>query len=128
MSLADGQGPIESAVSAALKGRNTVENSKLDERHLRRLGRLRDQNWKEIAFQFKNAVGSMRPPRRELLQENQHEGNNLLWDYLFVDVPKDDVEKIGAELYNVLSSLATDEAMVVLRRVQNRTGWQAWSR
>ena len=36
--------------------------------------------------------------------------------------------KVGAELYAVLSSLTTGEAMTVVRGVPSGSGWEAWSR
>jgi hypothetical protein len=104
----------------------------LDERHFRRVEKLTGPNWKEFAFQFKTAAGAANGKVRDVLDDIAKAGKDPDFDLIFNDSLDtwvgDDVKKLGAELYAVLSSMVSGDAMAVVRGVASGDGWDAWSR
>ena len=124
---------VEASVQAALAGQRAATSggggsNRLDERHFRRVDKLEGSNWKEFAFQFKTAVGTLNPAMREHLDEIQKAGQDPDFDTIFVEDEQEEIDRAGAELYGHLASLVTGEAMMVLRGVPNGRGREAWSK
>ena len=128
VSIGDLQVLIEASVKAALAGQKSAAAGRLDERHFRRMDKLDGKNWKEFFFQFKTAVGSVNTTMRGYLDEIQKGGKDPDYDTIFVDDTDQDIERGAAEIYSILASMVTGEALVVLRGVPNGQGWEAWSR
>ncbi len=105
---------------------------RLDERHFRRVEKLTGPNWKEFAFQFKTAVGAASGKVREALDDIVMAGKDPNINQIFSDSLEDwqgeEITKYGAELYAVLSSIVSGDAMTVVRGVASGSGWEAWSR
>ena len=103
----------------------------LDERYFRRCDKLTGANWKEFSFQFKTAVGAASPKMRLILEEVAGAGKDNDWDLFFHtknDWTDEEATKGGQEIYAVLSSLVSGDAMTVVRGITNGNGWEAWSR
>jgi hypothetical protein len=107
----------------------------LDERFFRRVDKFDGSvktNWREFAFQFKTAVGMANPKARSYLEEIQKAGKEVDFKQIFAEAldaeDKQQVEKVGSELYAMLSSLVSGEAMTVLRGVLTGDGWLAWAK
>ena len=130
---------VKAALAAALsaggggsdKDKDKDKGGHLDERYFRRVDKFNGQNWKEFSFQFRTAVGSAAGKVRTALDEILKAGKDPDVTLLFVDVAgwqEGDTEKYGAQLYSVLTSLVTGDAMTIVRGVVNGDGWEAWSR
>jgi hypothetical protein len=135
---------VEIAVRSVLAAQRLVaatsswEKAHLDEHHLRRVDKFdgtSKSNWREFSFQFKVAVGMVNPKARGMLEEIQKAGKAVDFGKIFnsdmdgeSDQMKEHVEKMGSELYAMLSSLVSGEAMTVVRGVMTGDGWLAWSR
>ena len=128
VSIGDLQVLIEASVKAALAGQKSAAAGRLDERHFRRMDKLDGKNWKEFSFQFKTAVGSVNTTMRGYLDEIQKGGKDPDFDTIFADVSDQDIERGAAEIYSILASMVTGEALVVLRGVPNGQGWEPWSK
>ena len=122
---------IEAAVKGALAA-HAAKQSKdrpghLDERHFRRIDKFVGDptKWREWAFQFKTAVGALSPKARELLEEIQKFPKDPDWVEIFADVEDDDRIKMSAELYSLIVTLVSGEALTVVRGVAGN-GWEAW--
>ena len=91
----------------------------LDERHFRRVDKFVGDptKWREWAFQFKTAVGALSPKARELLEEIQKFPKDPDWVEIFADVEDDDRIKMSAELYSLIVTLMSGEALTVVRGV-----------
>ena len=102
----------------------------LDERHFRRMDKFdgAEAKWKEWAFQLKTLVGTVNSKTRDLLEEIQKTSKDPNWDELFVEVTQEHIDKMGAELYSLLVSLSSGEALMVVRGVAGGNGWEAWQR
>ena len=127
VSISDLQVLIEASVKAASAGQKSAAAGRLDERHFRRMDKLDRKNWKEFSFQFKTAVGSVNTTMRGYLDEIQKGGKDPDYDTIFADDSDQDIERGAAEIYSILASMVTGEALVVLRGVPNGQGWEAWS-
>jgi hypothetical protein len=134
---------VEIAVRSALAAQRPVgsqsswEKGHLDERYFRRVEKFdgtSKANWREFSFQFKVAVGMANPKARGMLEEIQKKGKDVNFAEIFggiegdSDQMKDHIDKMGSELYAMLSSLVAGEAMTVVRGVTTGDGWLAWSR
>ena len=137
LTAADIQAMIEAAVRGALLGQHAAQREgsgggagHLDERHFRRMEKFEgaEGKWKEWSFQLKTQVGSVNLKTRELLDEIQRHPKDPDWDAIFVDVSDDHVSKMGAEVYGLLVSLVSGEALMVVRGVAGGNGWEAWHR
>ncbi len=62
------------------------------------------------------AVGAVNKSAREKLDEIQRAGREPDCD-IFEDIPQDEIDRMGAEIYSTLSSLVTGETMVVFRGI-----------
>ena len=67
----------------------------------------------------------MSPNARELLEEIQKFQNDPDWVEVFADVEEDDRIKMSAELYSLIVTLVSGEALTVVRGVAGN-GWEAW--
>jgi hypothetical protein len=134
---------VEIAVRSALATHKPTtpqgawEKGHLDERFFRRVEKFDGSgksNWREFAFQFKVAVGMVNPKARSMLEEIQKKGKDVNFTEVFgagddmEDLQAEHVQKMGAELYAMLSSLVAGEAMTVVRGVMSGDGWLAWSK
>ena len=143
VSMADIETMIGAAVRAAVTatagggarggaGGGGEKGGRLDERHFRRVEKLTGPNWKEFAFQFKTAVGAANGKVREILDDIVLAGKDPDMNKVFSDALEDwqgeEISTYGAELYAVLSSIVSGDAMAVVRGVANGSGWEAWSR
>ena len=134
VSMDDIQQLIEAAVRGALQGqqRNQVQHGggRLDERYFRRVDKFEgcQSHWKEWSFLFKTQVDSANNDIRNRLDEIQLGGKSPQWDDIFSDDPQEQVDRWGSELYSVLTSLMSGEALMVVRGVPNGNGWEAWSK
>jgi hypothetical protein len=145
VSMAEIELLISAAVKAAIAGAGVgaqggtgggggggERGGRLDERHFRRVDKLSGQNWKEFSFQFKTAMGAASSKVREILDDISKAGKDPDFDLIFNDAldtwTGEDIGKYGAELYAVLSSVVSGDAMTVVRGVTTGSGWEAWSR
>jgi hypothetical protein len=133
---------VEIAVRSAMAAQRPVgagagdAKGHLDERYFRRVEKFdgtSKTNWREFSFQFKVAVGMANPRARGFLEEIQKKGKDVNFVEIFNlegdgDGIKEQVEKMGHELYAMLSALVSGEAMTVVRGVTTGDGWLAWSR
>ena len=123
----------EGAPGGAGGGSGGGGGGRFDERHFRRVEKLAGPNWKEFAFQFKTAVGAANGRVREALDDIVKAGKDPDYDLLFGGDSLDggwegeEVVKYGAELYAVLSSIVTGDAMAVVRGVTSGRGLEAWN-
>jgi hypothetical protein len=137
---------VQMAVEGALAASRSVPTAggggaqggggtRLDERFFRRVDKFDGTskgNWREFAFQFKTAVGMANPKARGYLEEIQKAGKDVDFKEIFAGAVDDEDEqqigKVGSELYAMLSSLLSGEAMTVVRGVLTGDGWLAWSK
>jgi hypothetical protein len=132
---------VRVAVEGALASARAVPQSsgggggRLDEKYFRRVDKYDGQgksSWREFSFQFKTAVGMGNPKARSFLEEIQKVGKDINFALLFADVvePEDrvQVDRLGAEIYAMLSSLLTGDALTVVRGILTGDGWLAWSK
>jgi hypothetical protein len=133
---------VEIAVRSAVAAQrpttqSAFEKGHLDERFFRRVEKFDGSgksNWREFAFQFKVAVGMVNPRARRILEDIQKKGKDVDFTEVFngddetEDIPAEHLQKMGTELYAMLSSLVTGEAMTVVRGVMSGDGWMAWSK
>jgi hypothetical protein len=136
---------VEIAVKSAMAaqrptggGQGSLEKGHLDERFFRRVEKFdgtAKANWREFSFQFKVAVGMANPKARNILEEIQRKGKDVNFMEIFkgdlegeMETMTEHAEKMGHELYAMLSSLVSGEAMTVLRSITTGDGWLAWSR
>ena len=136
LSPADIQAMIESAVKGALRAHEDARSgvvgakkgSHLDERHFRRMEKFEgvEAKWKEWSFQLKTQVGAISRPTRGLLDEIQNKGKDPDWDEIFLEHDQEEVQKMGAEIYNLMVSLMGGEALTLVRGVAGSNGWEAW--
>ena len=129
------QGALAAAGPAAKGGGKGEEEKhgggRLDERYFRRVDKLEGKNWKEFHFQFMSAIGAANSRVREAVQEVIKAGKELDCDIAFTTIKgwtSEDTDKYGAELYAVLTSVVTGDAMTVVRGVVDGNGWEVWSR
>ena len=73
-------------------------------------------------------VGAVNRTACEKLNEIQKGGKDPDFEMIFDDLQKDEVDRMGAEIYSTLSNLVTGEAMVVIRGVAQGDGWTVWSK
>ena len=122
---------IDAAVQGVLRGQRSAGSGgrELDERYFRRVDKFDGKgSWREFSFQFKTAVGMVNPKARDQLDEIQKAGKGVDMDSIFVEEEEAQTSKVGSELYAILTTLMTGEAMTVVRGVLGGNGWQAWSR
>ena len=126
---------VETAVKAALsakaeaEGKGVDKRGRLDERYFRRTDKYNGgTGWKEFSFQFRTAAGAASDQIRMVLDEIIKGGKDPDWDMIFASWSDAEMKKASAELYAMLSSLLTGEAMTVMRGIPNGDGFLAWSR
>ena len=102
----------------------------MDERFFRRVEKFDGEEgaWKEWSFQFKTQVGVASKFTRDKLDEIQKAGGEVDFDSVFVEDKEEIVDKLGAELYSVLTSLVSGEALMIVRGVPHGDGWKAWGK
>jgi hypothetical protein len=135
MSREDLQIIVETAVRAALSakaendGKGVEKSGRLDERYFRRMDKYNGgTGWKEFSFQFRTAAGAASDKIRVALDEIVKGGKDPGWNDIFLEWTDPEMKKAAAELYAMLSSLLTGEAMTVMRGIPNGDGFLAWSR
>ena len=120
---------VEAAMAAKSGGVKTDRDRRLDERHFRRVDKYSGgAGWKEFAFQIRTSAGAADSRVRDVMDEIVKAGKTPDWDIIFATWSDEDMNKMGAELYAVLSTLVMGEAMTVVRGVPSGDGWEAWSR
>ena len=133
MTAEDIQLMIDSCIKAAFALKTEVGKSershRLDERHFRRVDKYSGgAGWKEFAFQIRTSAGAANSKVREAMDDIVKAGKEPDYDIVLGDWDDDAADTAGSELYAVLSSLVTGEAMMVVRSVPDGNGWEAWSR
>ena len=123
---------IEAAVKGALQGsrENRQDAGRLDERFFRRVEKFdgAEGRWKEWSFQFKTQLGAASKLTKDRLDDIQKAGVDPDWDSIFVEDDESSVDKLGAELYSIITSLVSGEALMMVRGVPHGNGWKAWSK
>jgi hypothetical protein len=131
---------VRVAVEGALAAARAVPGQgggggRLDEKYFRRVDKYDGQgksSWREFAFQFKTAVGMGNPRARSFLEEIEKAGKDVNFAVIFEDIeePGDraQVDRLGAEVFAMLSSLVTGEALTVVRGIFTGDGWLAWAK
>ncbi len=126
---------VEGALASARAVPNGGGGGRLDEKYFRRVDKYDGQgksNWREFSFQFKTAVGMGNPKARSFLEEIQKAGKEVNFSEIFEEVvePEDraQVDRLGAEIYAMLSSLVSGEALTVVRGILTGDGWLAWAK
>jgi hypothetical protein len=131
---------VKVAVEGALASARAVPNGgggggRLDEKYFRRVDKFDGQgkhSWREFSFQFKTAVGMGNPKARSFLEEIQKGGKDVQFSEIFGEVVDPDdraqVERLGAEIYAMLSTLVLGEALTTVRGILTGDGWLAWSK
>jgi hypothetical protein len=117
------------AAMAAVDGSREKSSGRLDERHFRRVEKYdgTEGKWKEWSFLFKTQVGAANKTARSLLDEAQKmKAEDPDMDTAFVEYGQDMVDKVGAELYSVLTGLLTGEPLTLVRGIPHGDGWRAW--
>ena len=127
---------VETAVRAALQasaesgvgGGRPGGGGRLDERFFRRVDKYggEEKAWREWSFAFKSAVGMANVKLLKIIAEIEKCEDEPVWEDIFLEVTAEESDRCGAELYAILTSLATGEAMTVLRGVEGGDGWRAW--
>ena len=104
--------------------------STLDEHHFRRMVVFQgeDRGWRDWSFQFRAALrGAEREFLVVVLKWVETASNDTKEDDLetqFLD--EYDVERWGAELYDVLCSLTGGETLTIVRAESGMNGFMAW--
>ena len=131
---------IQAAVEGALAAQRNIGGSgpsaptastnghRLDERHFRRMTLFKGEGWREWAFHLRTQLGAVSKSTQVLLDAIQAAGRNPDWDELFLEYVDGEVDRMGAELYNLLVSLTSGEALLIVRGVGGNNGWEAWSK
>ena len=131
---------IQAAVEGALAAQRAMGGSgpsaptastsghRLDERHFRRMTLFKGDGWREWAFHLRTQLGAVSKSTQVLLDAIQAAGRNPDWDQLFLEYVDGEVDRMGAELYNLLVSLTSGEALLIVRGVGGNNGWEAWSK
>ncbi len=131
---------VRIAVEGALAATRTVPGGgggggRLDEKYFRRVDKFDGQgkhSWREFSFQFKTAVGMANPKARSFLEEIQKGGKEVNFNDIFSEVVEAEdrmqVDRLGAEIYAMLSTLVLGEALTTVRGILTGDGWLAWSR
>ena len=130
MTMEDFERIVATAVKAALAAKTGTEKTKrsLDEKHFRRVDKFSGgTGCKEFAFQFRTAMGTADEVVREILDEIIKAGKDPDWLHLLASLADAEEKKLGADLYAILTSVVSGEAMSVVRGVQHGNGWEAWS-
>ena len=127
---------VETAVRAALQvsadggggGGRHVGGGRLDERFFRRVDKYggEEKGWREWSFAFKSAVGMANVKILKVIAEIEKCVDEPVWEDVLLEVTEEESDRCGAELYAILTSLATGEAMTVLRGVPGGDGWMGW--
>jgi hypothetical protein len=108
---------------------------RLDEKYFRRVDKYDGSgrsSWREFSFQFKTAVGMGNPKARSFLEEIEKAGKEVNFSMIFEEVvePGDraQLDRLGAEVFAMLSSLVSGEALTVVRGILTGDGWLAWAK
>jgi hypothetical protein len=121
---------MEAAVKAAMAAvdGSREKTGRLDERHFRRVEKFdgAEGKWKEWSFLFKTQVGAANKVARNLLEEAQKMKNEDLDINEFLEYDQDMLDKIGAEMYSVLTGLLIGEPLTLIRGIPHGDGWRAW--
>ena len=127
---------VDVAVQAALKvaaknepGPKVGPVDKLDERCFRRVEKLsgEERQWREWSFAFRTAVGMGSVKARKVLEVLEKTTEDPDWEEVLISIHKGEEEKLGAELYAILTQLMTGEGMTVVRGVGGDGGLRGGS-
>ena len=125
MTMEDLERIVATAVKAALAAKTGTEKTKrsLDEKHFRRVDKFSSgTGWKELAFQFRTAMGTADEVVREILDEITKAGKDPDWLQLLASLADAEEKNLGADLYAILTSVVSGEAMSVVRECSTGTG------
>ena len=78
-----------------------------------------------VELPIQTQVGAASKLARDKLDEIQKAGNEPDWDSIFMDETEEVVDKLGSQLYSVLTSLVSGEALMIVRGVPHGDGWKA---
>ena len=109
--------------------RNNIPRRILDEKFFRRVEKFGggEKDWKDWCFQFKAAVRGASRVGIEIMRwvertDSEQTGEDI--DTQFVD--EESVDQIGGELYDILCSITSGEALTLVRTVTEMNGFVAW--
>ncbi len=74
------------------------------------------------------ANGKVREILHDIVLAGKDPDMNQIFSAALEDWQGEEISKYGAELYAVLSSIVSGDAMAVVRGVASGSGWEAWSR
>ena len=94
--------------------------------------RIRDfdgtpSSWEGWAHSFKSAIRSTCPEALAMMEEAEKSITDATDEVLELDKFKD-VDKISAEMYNILSQYCTGEALTMVKSVTTFEGFLAWQK
>ena len=103
----------------------------LDEKYFRRMDQFSGDatRWKDWNFQFKAAVRSASRTALDAMTWTERAGEDVKTDDIetqFLDEGDVPIDILSGELYDVLCSITSGEAMTVVRTVEDMSGFMAW--
>jgi hypothetical protein len=103
----------------------------LDERNFRRIDKYdgNEKGWKDWCFQFKAAMRATDKFAVNVMEYVEKEKEDMTAEELDVHFTGDDnpeMDRLGSELYDLLCSLVTGEAMTIVRGEIIMNGFLAW--
>ena len=118
---------VKSARAEGKAGGKGGGSDRLDERYFRRVEKFtgEERGWREWSFSFRTAVGMGSVKARNALELLEKTVDDIEGNMVDLDMEAEECEKLGAELYAILTQLVTGEAMTILRGVGG-DGWTAW--
>ena len=124
---------IEAVMRSARGGGNLGGGGRrtktLDERHFRRMAVFQgdDRSWRDWSFQFRAALRGADRDLLEVLKWVEMAPNDTKADDVETQFLDDyEVERWGAELYDVLCALVGGEALTIVRAESGMNGFMAW--
>jgi hypothetical protein len=102
----------------------------LDERHFRRVDKFdgTEKQWKDWCFQLKAAVRATDRTVMKIMEHVEREKEDMSAEDLDVHFVDDGAERLGSELYDLLCSITSGEAMTIVRGETSMNGFIAWRR
>jgi hypothetical protein len=117
--------------SGMVHGGGGGNRKRLDERHFRRVDKFSgdEKAWRDWHFQMRAAIRGADRQAAEILEYVEKNADATAGDVedRFNDDDVDDkIEKLAAEMYDVLCAMTTGEAMTVVRGETSMNGFMAW--
>ena len=126
---------IAAAVQAALQSRGPQDDlgdrpsrRSLDERFFRRVKAFSggEAEWKDWAFQFRAAIRGANRAAARILEWVERAAETVSQEDVETQFVEEDVEKLNAELYDVLCTVVEGEPLTIVRGVTSMSGFVAW--